>query len=520
VTIDLTIKNYRCFPESSPARIAVRPGFTALLGVNNSGKSALLRFFYEFRGLFLSLSNVSTIGGVIRGSQSGFSRPAPGLDPTSIFSKTNEHDISIDVELDAPKRTKISLTISRSFACTGRLEIAGLPRLNPQSLGWTGTALTYEGREIGDLQQIADGFRTLASTVYVPAFRNAINAGANPSYFDMAVGQAFVQMWKAWLTGMTAKHNETIFTVTADIAKIFDLEDLRINPSDDDSTLQVFVEGKSYRLEELGSGFAQFILVLGNVAISRADYVLIDEPEINLHPSLQLDFLTTIASYAARGIFYATHSVGLARSTADSIYALRLLKRETSSIALLDQLSTTLPEFLGELSYAGYQILGFKTILLVEGTTDVKTIQQFLRWVKKDHEIVLLPLGGSQLINEKAAPHLLEVKRISDRVMAIIDSEKDSSGAPLSEDRAGFLKACQETGIKCHVLERRAIENYLTDKAVKRIKSEKYRALGQFEKLDDVALSWSKSENWRIAREMSLTDLEGTDLGKFISELP
>ena len=161
-----------------------------------------------------------------------------------------------------------------------------------------------------------------------------------------------------------------------------------------------------------------------------------------------------------------------------------------------------------------------KLSLLVEGTTDVKTIQQFLRWVKKDHEILLPPLDGSQLINEKAAPHLLEVKRISDRVMAIIDSEKDSSGAPLSEDRAGFLKACQETGIKCHVLERRAIENYLTDKAVKRIKSEKYRALGQFEKLDDVALSWSKSENWRIAREMSLTDLEGTDLGKFISELP
>ena len=161
MTIDLTIKNYRCFPESSPARIAVRPGFTALLGVNNSGKSALLRFFYEFRGLFLSLSNVSTIGGVIRGSQSGFSRPAPGLDPTSIFSKTNEHDISIDVELDAPKRTKISLTISRSFACTGRLEIAGLPRLNPQSLGWTGTALTYEGREIGD--KIAPSFRLVRS---------------------------------------------------------------------------------------------------------------------------------------------------------------------------------------------------------------------------------------------------------------------------------------------------------------------------------------------------------------------
>lgn len=520
MTIDLSIKNYRCFPESSPARIAIRPGFTALLGVNNSGKSALLRFFYEFRNLFTALSNISSIGGIIVGNQFGFSRPVHGPDPTSIFSKTNEHDIRIEVELDAPKRTKISLTISRSFVCTGRLQIAGLPPLTPKSLGWSGTSLQYEGREIGDLQQIADGFRTLASTVYVPAFRNAINAGANPSYFDMAVGQAFVQTWRAWMTGMTTKHNETIYRVTGDIEKIFGLQHLQINSSDDNSTLQVFVEGKSYRLEELGSGFAQFILVLGNVAISRADYVLIDEPEINLHPSLQLDFLTTIASYAAHGIFYATHSVGLARSTADSIYALRLLKRETSSITLLDQLSTNLPEFLGELSYSGYQILGFKTILLVEGTTDVKTIQQFLRWIKKDHEIVLLPLGGSQVINDRAAPHLQEVKRISEQVLAIVDSEKDSSDAPLSKDRSGFLEACQQTGIKCHVLERRAIENYLTDNAVKRIKGEKYRELGRFEKLAEAALSWSKSENWRIAREMSLTDLEGTDLGKFIRELP
>jgi ABC-type branched-subunit amino acid transport system ATPase component len=520
VTIDLTIKNYRCFPESSPARISFKPGFTALLGPNNSGKSALLRFFYEFRSLFLSLSNISTLGSLIVGGRLGFSRPAPGQDPTSIFSKTNEHDINIDVELDAPKRIKISLTLSRSFACIGRLEIAGLPPLTPKSLGWSGTTLQYEGREIGNIQQIAGGFMTLANTVYVPAFRNAINAGANSTYFDMAVGQAFVQTWRAWMTGLTTMQNETIYRVTDDIEKIFGLQDLQINPSDDNSTFQVFVEGKSYRLEELGSGFAQFVLVLGNVAIRRADYVLIDEPEINLHPSLQLDFLTTIASYAARGIFYATHSVGLARSTADSIYALRLLKRETSSITLLDQLSTNLPEFLGELSYSGYQILGFKTILLVEGPTDVKTIQQFLRWVKKDHEIVLLPLGGSHLINDKAASHLTEVKRISESVIAIIDSEKDSSDAPLSKDRAGFLEACQQTGVKCHVLERRAIENYLTDKAVKRIKGEKYRALGQFEKLADVALSWSKSENWRIAREMSLTDLEGTDLEKFISDLP
>jgi predicted ATPase len=49
---DLTLKNYRCFADEAPLRIEVRRGFTALVGANNSGKSSLLRFFFELRQLF------------------------------------------------------------------------------------------------------------------------------------------------------------------------------------------------------------------------------------------------------------------------------------------------------------------------------------------------------------------------------------------------------------------------------------------------------------------------------------
>ena len=55
--IDLTIKNYRCFADLSPARITIQPGFTGFLGANNSGKSTILKFFYEFRALFRLLSS-------------------------------------------------------------------------------------------------------------------------------------------------------------------------------------------------------------------------------------------------------------------------------------------------------------------------------------------------------------------------------------------------------------------------------------------------------------------------------
>ena len=55
--IRLTIKNYRCFTEANPARINIRKGFTALIGINNSGKTTILKFFYEFRYLLETIKN-------------------------------------------------------------------------------------------------------------------------------------------------------------------------------------------------------------------------------------------------------------------------------------------------------------------------------------------------------------------------------------------------------------------------------------------------------------------------------
>jgi len=275
---------------------------------------------------------------------------------------------------------------------------------------------------------------------------------------------------------------------------------------------------KSYKLPELGSGLTQFILVLGNAAIRNPSYVLIDEPELNLHPSLMLDFLTTLASYADAGVVFATHSIGLARAGADRIYSLRKHGEGDSQVTPYEA-TPRLSEFLGELSFSGYQELGFEKILLVEGATDVKTIQQFLRHYGVDHEIVLLPLGGGSLINATAGGQLEEIKRICSNISALIDSERIVSGEQLSADRAGFVAACHDAHINCHVLDRRAIENYFPDQAIKRAKGNAYSALQPFQLLKTASPAWPKSENWRIARAMTLEDLDGTDLGAFLKDL-
>ena len=123
------------------------------------------------------------------------------------------------------------------------------------------------------------------------------------------------------------------------------------------------------------------------------------------------------------------------------------------------------------------------------------------------------------MIHADAADELREITRITENVFAIIDSERNGEGESLDSSRKGFQEACASVGIECHVLERRATENYLTDNAVKRVKGKKYQALDSFQNRTDIEPIWGKRENWKIAREMNRDDLKDTDLGTFLDKL-
>jgi ABC-type cobalamin/Fe3+-siderophores transport system ATPase subunit len=532
---ELTVKNYRCFAQNCPATIQIQPGLTALLGVNNAGKSSLLKPFFEFRNLFQIFAggDFGPLINAFKGHPHTFNYPHYIKDLDEIFSNVNSADLAIGLRLlegaspgasPTPPR-EVVFTVPRATNHWIAAIIGDHKPLNLRSLGFTAAAdgtsqslLVSDGHPVADLQPYRDACQLLADTLYVGPFRNAINAGSMSNYFDIDIGQAFINRWRQFKTGHVKKHNVAAGQLTEDIRHIFSFEKLEINPTADDQTLQLLIDGRSYLLQEQGAGLAQFIVVLANAATRRPSYILIDEPELNLHPSLQIDFLTSLASYARKGVLFATHSYGLARATADSVFSVQRRPDHTREVRPLES-TPRLSAFLGELSYGGYQEVGFGKVLLVEGATEVKTIQQFLRRINKDHQVVLLPLGGAQLIHTDRQAELLEIKRICPNVSALIDSERAVKGAALDAAHEGFRKTCEACGIDCHVLERRATENYLTDRAVKAVKGEKYRALGEFEKRENLTPVWGKSENWRIAREMDWAEVKGTDLGAFLDRL-
>lgn len=150
------------------------------------------------------------------------------------------------------------------------------------------------------------------------------------------------------------------------------------------------------------------------------------------------------------------------------------------------------------------------------GAKELKAVQQLLRHYRRDHEVLLLPLGGGELINAGTEVELAEMQRIAVKTFALIDSDRVEAGAPLSERHRALVAICAKLEISCHVLERRAFENYFPTRAVKRALGEDHEGFGPFDALDDVPRRWPKSRNWRIAREMTRDELDETDLGEFL----
>jgi len=176
-------------------------------------------------------------------------------------------------------------------------------------------------------------------------------------------------------------------------------------------------------------------------------------------------------------------------------------------------------EFLGELNLSGYQELGFSTVLLVEGPTELRTVQGLLRHYRLEHKVVLVPLGGGSMIRAGVAEPLREIKRLTPSVYALIDSERSAEGEPLDERRMGFKRRAPRQRLNAMFS---SFVRLRTTSPITRSSAfgDSYSALGPYEKLSESAKPWSKpNHNWRIAAEMAPQDLAGSDLGKFFETL-
>ena len=225
--VELTIKNYRCFHESKPARLVLQKGFTGFLGINNSGKSALLRFFYELRGLFRTFTSGQGVqlAHALRGVEQTFELQPSVTGAGEMFSKLNNHDIEIRLRVaggdeDAVGSTRrppseLVFTIPRASNTWRVALFSGRDLMVVESASLTETGLVVVNNSpVADISPFLDACRLLADTLYLGAFRNAINVGTKQSYFDIDIGQAFISRWRDLKSGDDRRLNEEAYKLT------------------------------------------------------------------------------------------------------------------------------------------------------------------------------------------------------------------------------------------------------------------------------------------------------------------
>jgi predicted ATP-dependent endonuclease of OLD family len=401
------------------------------------------------------------------------------------------------------------------------------------SIKWHGQQLenisqilqSFEGKQAPEYnQQLVEARNLLYRTVYLGPYRNIANRAdqGQAVYYDLVIGNSFVIQWDSYKSGIAKQGRYSALVTEEEIAELLGFDSLEINASQDKHTLLLTINKSTpLALMDVGSGIAQLILSIVSVATRSPSIILIDEPELHLHPSMQIKFLQVLAKYADYGVIFSTHAVGLARQVADQIYLVNQDRKTGKSSLTPFDAPKSGAQILGEMSYSQFNAMGGSHLLLVEGSSEVRLMHVLLRKLKIEASVMVLPLGGSSLIGTNRESELSEFKRTGASIFVLVDSEKSSFEEPLQSERAAFGNTCRQLfgEEQVHILERRATENYWPTSAIQKVKGENYKALEPFQLLRDAENSWNKSENWRIADASDWKDLQETDLGKFLLKL-
>jgi ABC-type branched-subunit amino acid transport system ATPase component len=505
------LTTYRSFYQQQTTWIPFKKGgVTALVGPNNAGKSSLLRSIYELR------ANLGNFAGAI---------PWQGESPGKLFTPTQTVGnvltaIPDPLDLVPAKLLQHAKTIAIDISNS---EWNYQMILSGAQLEAIQQTLTHcpEITEVNAQKRLREIAILLSQSLYIGPYRNITNQAnqGGATYYDLPIGESFIAQWRELKTGANRQAKIAILDTQRAIAELLGYRSLEINASHDGKTLNLVFDGDLVlSLADVGAGIAQLIFAIVTAANRRPSIILIDEPELHLHPTMQAKFVEALARYAEHGVVFATHSIGLARQVATQIFTVTRNKNTgKSSISEFENVRNS-AQLLGEMSYSQFSAIGGQFLLLVEGTTEVRTFRVLLRKLCIDADVLIVPLGGSSLIGSNRDSEMSEFQRIGAEVFVLIDSERTAEGDPLVADRECFRLTCEKLFRAERVLltQRRATENYMTDRAIKVVKSDKYRALAEYEQLGSVDPVWAKNENWKIADEMNFDEIKDTDLGQFL----
>ncbi len=229
---------------------------------------------------------------------------------------------------------------------------------------------------------------------------------------------------------------------------------------------------KEFDLFSAGSGFQQFIYLFGFVLLREPTIVLLDEPDVHLHGSLQHVLLDELRSLAGRGrqVLFATHSRELiTRVSIEDVLSLQ--NREVKHLRVQFDVYDMLDK-LGSLDPTQLSVVqAYRRVVVVEDASDRELIETFAPkvlgnevWQQCERRLAFCYSKGNPWKQHDTT-----------RLQSILQQVIGAAGEPLQlfvvadrdyyPDVGPLESSLVRPNVRFHIWRRAEIENYLLDLA-------------------------------------------------------
>lgn len=294
--------------------------------------------------------------------------------------------------------------------------------------------------------ELLNGMRELSTCVAYrlptirPGSERSIPAEASMTLAPDGSNLAHVLLWLQTRDGVGWKRVREFFeSVFPDAGRLL----AKVSEQEVEIVLNDGRTGQDRNLKDLGTGLEQLVLVaVACETQAPGSLVIVDEPEIGLHPGAQRVLAQRLHTWAAdRRVLVASHSpvfVSESRGAGQTHIVTR-----TDGSAAVRAITQEQGEALSELGVAASDALGVDRFLVVEGPSDRHMIEALFSQLLLAGRIGLVEANGGTRVR----PVISVVERIAavfeGRVLGVIDADE----GPRRE------------GLGLHVLPCREIEN-------------------------------------------------------------
>lgn len=229
--------------------------------------------------------------------------------------------------------------------------------------------------------------------------------------------------------------------------------EINLEMSLDTLAIKCTKNGKEYAPNSLSDGEKQALCLLADIALLADEFslVIVDEPELNLHPHLAEDLWNAIELRYPECVFiYATHNIAFSlRSQVAAVFVLGRVGESAVAISSPMDLDTTeLRPFLGSIP----AILASEQCLIVEG--DEKSLDSiFYRWVVGSSSLVIEPMGGApEVVRAVKGAGVWNRIAPAQKIAGVIDRDfkGDEELGEIASDRLSVLDFHEAESYLCH----------------------------------------------------------------------